>query len=197
MKSAGGTLWPPSTFQPSTRLVSHADHQQRAASFRQRPIRCAVVTVSDTRTEETDRSGSLVRKRLRNAGHDIALYKIVPDEPKIIRRGIRELAGKVDVALFSGGTGISRRDRTYDVLSEALDKELPGFGELFRMLSYEEIGPGAMLSRATGGVAGGSLFFSMPGSLNAVKLALDELILPELKHLVWETVRQEQAADGA
>ena len=174
--------------------MSHAEHQERAESFRETPIRCAIVTVSDTRTEETDRSGSLVRKRLRKAGHEIALYKIVPDEPAVIRRGIQGLAGEdVDVALFSGGTGISRRDRTYDVLSDALDKELPGFGELFRMLSYEEIGPGAMLSRATGGVAGGTLFFSMPGSLNAVKLALDELILPELKHLVWETVRQEDA----
>jgi molybdenum cofactor biosynthesis protein B len=172
--------------------VSHAEHKARAESFRTRPVRCAIVTVSDTRTEETDRTGSLARGRLRKAGHEVALYKIVPDDPRIIQNGIEELTGKVDAAFFSGGTGISRRDRTYDVLSGALDKELPGFGELFRMLSYDEIGAGAMLSRATAGVAGGTLFFSMPGSLNAVKLALDELILPELKHLVWETVRQER-----
>jgi molybdenum cofactor biosynthesis protein B len=174
--------------------MSHAEHQARADAFREAPIRCAVVTVSDTRTEETDRSGSLTRKRLRKAGHEVALYKIVPDDPEVIQRGIDGLAGEVDVALFNGGTGISQRDRTYDVLSEALDKELPGFGELFRMLSYEEIGAGAMLSRAAGGMAGGTLFFSVPGSLNAVKLALDELILPEIEHLVWETVRQATAA---
>ncbi|PSR00668.1 MAG: molybdenum cofactor biosynthesis protein [Bacteroidetes bacterium QS_9_68_14] len=176
--------------------MSHAEHPARAASFREQPIRCAIVTVSDTRTEETDRSGSLTRKRLRKAGHEVALYKIVPDEPDVIRRGIEQMAGsgEVDVALFSGGTGISRRDRTYDVLSEALDRKLPGFGELFRMRSYEEIGVGAMRSRAIGGVAGGTLFFSMPEALSAVKLALDELILPELAPLVWETVRQEEGA---
>ena len=170
--------------------MSHESHQEQARR-QMGPLRCAVVTVSDTRTEETDRSGALAQKRLRNAGHAVAAYQIVPDAPQRIRALLDELAGTVDAALLSGGTGLSARDRTFDALDAVLEKKLPGFGELFRMLSYEEIGAGAMLSRATAGVYQGTLVFSMPGSLNAVKLALDALILPELKHLVWEIVRQQ------
>lgn len=169
--------------------MSHASHQEQAQAL---TARCAVVTVSDSRTEETDRSGSLLRSRLEKGGHQLAFYRIVPDEPRVIEEIVDGLAGKVDAVLMNGGTGISRRDRTYEVLSGKLEKPLPGFGELFRMLSYEEIGAGAMLSRATAGVYRDTLFFAMPGALNAVKLAAEELILPELKHLVWELVRQEE-----
>lgn len=169
--------------------MPHADHQQQA---QQLSVRCAVITVSDTRTEETDRSGSLIRQRLKNGGHEVALYEIINDDPALIEELATGLPGKVDAALFNGGTGISKRDRTAEVLNAHFEKELPGFGELFRMLSYEEIGAGAMLSRATAGVYDDTLFFALPGSLNAVKLALDALILPELKHLVWEIARQQE-----
>lgn len=169
--------------------MSHAEHQQKA---RETPVSCAVITVSDTRTEETDRSGSFIRQRLRNGGHEVAHYAIVKDDPDQIAVHITELAGTVEAVLFNGGTGVSARDQTIDVLKRMLDKELPGFGELFRMLSYEEIGPGAMLSRATAGVHNNTLFFSMPGSLNAVQLAMTDLILPELRHLVWEIIRQQE-----
>lgn len=169
--------------------MSHEEHQQHA---QQMSARCAVVTVSDTRTEETDRSGSLIRQRLKNAGHKVALYQIIPDKPPLIEELVTGLPGEVDAALFTGGTGISKRDLTIDVLTAHFQKKLPGFGELFRMLSYEEIGAGAMLSRAAAGVYQDTLIFSMPGSLNAVMLAMDELILPELRHLVWEIARQQE-----
>lgn len=174
--------------------MSHTNHRAQAAIHRDpnlAPIRCAVITVSDTRTEETDRSGSLIRNRLAQHGHEVSYYRIVPDEPKLIGQVVDGLAGKVDVVLLSGGTGISTRDRTYETIDRMLEKRLPGFGELFRMLSYEEVGAAAMLSRAVGGVYSDTLYFSMPGSLGAVKLALDKLILPEIRHLVWEIVRQQ------
>ncbi|MFQ5568090.1 MAG: molybdenum cofactor biosynthesis protein B [Rhodothermales bacterium] len=171
--------------------MSHKAHRTSAEQYAK--IRCAVITISDTRTEETDRSGGLTQVRLEKAGHTTVLYRIVPDEPAIIRQVLQKLAGKVEVVLFNGGTGISKRDQTYEAISSMLEKKLPGFGELFRMLSYEEIGPAAMLSRATAGVYQNTLVFSMPGSLNAVKLALDKLILPDLKHFVWEIVRQQEA----
>ena len=154
------------------------------------PVRCAVVTVSDTRTEETDQSGALMKERLAGAGHTVVAYHVVPDEPDAIASLLDVLAGQVEAILVNGGTGISRRDRTYEAVAAKLEKTLPGFGELFRMLSYQEIGAGAMLSRATAGLYRDTLVFSTPGSTNAVRLALDRLILPELKHLVWEVVRQ-------
>ena len=169
--------------------MSHEAHRAEADDHYAK-LRCAVITISDTRDEESDRSGSLTQIRLRNAGHEVALYRIIPDEPSLIGEVMQKLAGKVDAVLFNGGTGISHRDGTFEAVTSRLDKELPGFGELFRMLSYQEIGAAAMLSRATAGLSGGTLFFSMPGSINAVKLALDKLILPELKHLVWEVARQ-------
>ncbi len=170
--------------------MSHDAHREAAEHYAK--IRCAVITVSDTRTEETDRSGSLLQAQLDRHGHTVSLYRIVPDEPDTIQEVMKKLAGQVDAVLFSGGTGISTRDGTYEAITGLLEKELPGFGELFRMLSYQEIGAAAMLSRATAGVYHNTLFFSLPGSLNAVKLALDRLILPELKHLVWEVARQQK-----
>ena len=153
------------------------------------PVRCAVITVSDTRNEETDTSGALIKKIIAATGHSTASYHIVPDEPAVITALLEQLSSQVEVVLLNGGTGISARDNTFEAVTALLEKTLPGFGEIFRMLSYEEIGPGAMLSRATAGLFQGTLIFSMPGSTNAVKLAMEKLIAPELSHLVWEIIR--------
>lgn len=155
-------------------------------------VRCAVITISDTRTPDNDLSGALMKARLAEYGFETTVYHIIPDEPDRIGGILDELAGKVEVILFNGGTGISARDTTFEALSSRLEKTLPGFGELFRMLSYEEIGPAAMLSRAIAGVYRGTLVFSTPGSTGAVRLAMDRLIVPDLKHLVWEILRQQQ-----
>jgi molybdopterin adenylyltransferase len=154
------------------------------------PVRCAVVTVSDTRTVDTDRSGALIKARLAEGGYEVTRHDLVPDEPRRIEALLDALVGTVDAVLMNGGTGISRRDTTFEVVSRKLEAELPGFGELFRMLSYEEVGAAAMLSRAIAGVWGDTIVFSMPGSTNAVRLAMDRLIVPELAHLVWEIKRQ-------
>ena len=168
-------------------------HTHKALS-RETPIRCAVITISDTRTEATDKSGALMKERLLAAGHDVAAYHLVPDEPDAITALVRKLAGDIDVILLNGGTGISRRDTTFEALTGLFEKTLPGFGELFRMLSFEEIGAGAMLSRATAGVYREAVIFPTPGSTGAVRLAMDRLILPEMAHLVWELARQREAA---
>jgi molybdenum cofactor biosynthesis protein B len=170
--------------------MPHADHQEQADDT---AVRCAIVTVSDTRTEDTDTSGRFIRTALTDAGFTVARYAIVPDEPERIDALLDNLAGAVDAVLLNGGTGISARDQTVDVVETRIDKPLPGFGELFRLLSYDEIGAGAMLSRATAGVVRNTLLFAMPGSTNAVQLAMKKLILPELKHLVWEIARQQDA----
>jgi molybdenum cofactor biosynthesis protein B len=149
-------------------------------------VTCAVVTVSDTRTTETDKSGQLIQQLLSDANHKIGAYTIIKDEPAQIQHQI-ELLGKrqsLDVVIFNGGTGIAPRDTTYDAIEKLLEKTLPGFGELFRFLSYQEIGSRAMASRAVAGVYQQKLIFSLPGSTNAVQLAMEKLILPELVHLV-------------
>ena len=165
-------------------------YEEHKVLSRDTPVRCAVVTVSDTRTAEDDRSGGVIRAAVEQAGHEVAHYRIVRDEPSEIARTLEELTSECEAILLNGGTGISRRDTTIEVLESTLDKTLPGFGELFRMLSYSEIGPGAMLSRAMAGVYRETLIFAMPGSTNAVRLAMDKLIAPELSHLVWEIIRQ-------
>ncbi len=149
-------------------------------------INCAVITVSDTRTVETDRSGQLVQQRLSEAGHRVAAYTIIKDEPAQIRAQLEQfgLQSAVDAVIVNGGTGIAPRDTTYDAIAGLLDKTLPGFGELFRWLSYQDIGSRAMASRAIAGVYRGRLVFSIPGSTGAVDLAMQSLILPELRHLV-------------
>lgn len=151
-------------------------------------VRCAVITVSDTRTEETDRSGKLIQDRLRGAEHEIVHYQIVKDEPDQIDDVLTSLVARsdCDAVVFNGGTGIARRDTTYDTVSRRLDKQLDGFGELFRMLSFAEIGAAAMLSRATAGVIRDTVVFLTPGSSNAVALAMDKLIIPEIAHVVFE-----------
>ena len=156
------------------------------------PVRCAIITVSDTRNEETDKSGALIKTLVDETGHSVADYRIVPDEPALIADLLDELSTTVEVILLNGGTGISARDNTFEAVSGKLEKTLPGFGEIFRVLSYEEIGPGAMLSRAIAGLYQSTLIFSMPGSSNAVRLAMEKLIAPELSHLVWEILRQQK-----
>ncbi|MBE9192659.1 MogA/MoaB family molybdenum cofactor biosynthesis protein [Gloeocapsopsis crepidinum LEGE 06123] len=149
-------------------------------------ITCAVITVSDTRTVETDKSGQLIKKLLLDADRNVGAYTIIPDEPRQIQNQLYNLASQVnlDVVICNGGTGIAPRDTTYDAIANLLEKTLPGFGELFRYLSYQEIGSRAIASRAIAGVYQNKLVFSLPGSANAVKLAMQQLILPELVHLV-------------
>lgn len=170
--------------------MSNKEHEALA---RDTPVNCSVVTVSDTRTEATDTSGKLLREQIEASGQSVGAYRIVPDDAEIIRSTLNELAEHVEVVITTGGTGISHRDTTVEVAESLIVKPLPGFGELFRMLSFEEIGPAAMLSRATAGVYGSSptLLFCCPGSSNAVQLAADRLIIPQLQHLVWEILRQQ------
>src|SRR5262249_39089151 len=146
------------------------------------------LTVSDTRTEASDASGALIKNLLTAAGHVIADYRIVKDEPAEIRDRLGEWTGVdgVDAILTNGGTGIANRDTTYDVIAGLLEKRLDGFGELFRMLSFAEIGAAAMLSRAVAGVYRGRVVVAMPGSTNAVRLAMERLVVPELAHMVYE-----------
>jgi molybdenum cofactor biosynthesis protein B len=153
-----------------------------------RGLRVAILTVSDTRDLATDTSGELIRSFVTQAGHRVVDRAIVPDEPTLIRPRIESWAksGEVDAILLTGGTGISPRDQTFETVSSLLTKPLPGYGELFRMLSYQEIGSAALLSRAVGGLIGRVAVFVMPGSRAAVQLAMEKLILPELPHVLGE-----------
>jgi molybdenum cofactor biosynthesis protein B len=156
-----------------------------------RAIGCFVLTISDSKTVETDTSGALIRERLTGAGHAVVGHAIVRDEPTqaaaVIRKGCGDPA--VEAFILTGGTGVTSRDSTFEAVEALLDKRLTGFGELFRMLSYAEVGAAAMLSRAQGGVVQGRALFSLPGSPNACRLALDKLILPELGHVLREVRR--------
>lgn len=168
---------------------SVTQHRQAASTS----IRCAVLTVSDTRTLQTDKGGQLVVDQLSAAGHNVVAREIAPDEPDpvgtMVGSWIEDDA--VDAVLITGGTGIAPRDQTCETVSALFSKPIPGYGELFRMLSYEEIGAAAMLSRAVGGLGTNStgratIVLTMPGSTAAVRLAMEKLILPELCHLVNE-----------
>jgi molybdenum cofactor biosynthesis protein B len=166
--------------------MSTSTTQHRSQS--PKSVRSAVITVSDTRTLETDRGGQLIVDMLEGAGHQVTARHIVRDDPREIDPMLRKLADPetTDVVLITGGTGIAARDRTFETISETLDKIMPGYGELFRMLSYEDIGPAAMLSRAIGGVLNNVIVLTMPGSVAAVQLAMEKLIVPEIGHLVYE-----------
>jgi molybdopterin adenylyltransferase len=157
----------------------HPDAQPIAVS-------CAVITVSDTRSAETDKSGQLMQSLLQTGGHRIGEYALIKDEPTQIKALLIALCQRsdLDAILFNGGTGIAPRDTTYDAIARSLDKTLPGFGEIFRALSYTEIGSRAIASRAVAGVCQSKLVFSVPGSTAAVRLAIEQLILPELPHLI-------------
>ena len=172
-------------------MSSSSAQQHREIAARQGPARVAIVTVSDTRTRENDTGGDLIENRVTVAGHKVVFRTIVKDEPAQIGALLDQIVNETDarVILFTGGTGIAPRDTTYDVLAGKLEKVMPGFGELFRMLSYQEVGAAAMLSRATAGTYRGRLVMSMPGSPNAVQVAMDKLIMPEIQHLAWEVAR--------
>jgi molybdopterin adenylyltransferase len=168
-------------------VTSVSDHRATSPSS----VRCVVLTISDTRTLDTDTSGAFIVEALGAAGHTIAERTIVRDEPERIREVIvaAERSGNVDAVLTTGGTGITARDGTYETLASLITRPLDGFGEIFRMLSYREIGAAAMLSRACAGLMGRMVVIAMPGSQAAVRLAMTELVIPELNHIVREARR--------
>ena len=161
----------------------------RAAAAELGPIAVGVITVSDTRTPDDDTNGRWLHERIVAAGAVVSGYRVVRDEPDEVRAALDQLVADARVVVVNGGTGVSRRDTTYDTLAGMLEKTLPGFGELFRMLSYEQVGSAAMLSRATAGIYRGAVVVSTPGSPKAVALAWEKLIEPELAHLAWELGR--------
>lgn len=165
-------------------MSSDAEHKQQAP----RSVRCFVITVSDTRTEQTDQSGRAIAGLLTAAGHDVVGHVIVKDDATLVRSTFeRQLASlDADVIISTGGTGITSRDTTFEVVDSLLEKRLHGFGELFRMLSHQQIGSAAMMSRATAGLAAGHIVIALPGSEAAVRLAMEKLVLPELGHLVQQ-----------
>ncbi len=167
--------------------MGHLEHQAQAP----RVVHCYVLTISDTRTEANDASGQAICDLLWAEGHQVAGRRIVRDEPAAVRAAIEAQLGNpgVEAIITTGGTGISTRDTTLEGIEQLLEKRLDGFGELFRVLSYQEIGSAAMLSRACGGIARGKVILSMPGSEAAVRLGMTKLILPELGHLVREVSR--------
>jgi len=149
-----------------------------------RPVACGIVTVSDTRTVETDTSGACIRTLLEAAGHRVTAYSIIPDDPSMVRDRIVELvADGTEAVIVNGGTGLAPRDTTYEAVAGLLGKRLDGFGELFRSLSFAEIGPAAMLSRAVAGVSRRAIVVSLPGSTKAVELAMEKLLVPVLAHM--------------
>jgi molybdopterin adenylyltransferase len=169
------------------RGMSQDEHKARAP----RSVRCFVITVSDTRTEDNDTGGRAITDLLIAAGHDVAGRTIVKDDPELVRGTIeRQLAHPdVQAIILTGGTGITSRDSTYEVVTGLMQKRIDGFGELFRRLSYDAIGPAAMMSRACAGLVAGHIVVSLPGSENAVRLAMEKLLLPELGHLVEQAAR--------
>jgi molybdopterin adenylyltransferase len=166
----------------------YQEHQDQAKQIK---ARCAILTLSDSRTDQTDESGNLIAALLAGGGHAIVDRRLITNDADILRNLLGDwiARGDIDIILTTGGTGVSSRDITAGVVEELLDKCLPGFGELFRMLSWQEIGSGAILSRAIGGIARGKLLFAMPGSPSACELAVSRLILPELGHLLKQLAK--------
>lgn len=173
--------------------TSTEQHRSEAPSN----VSCMIITVSDTRNKETDKSGQLIRSLLEEHGYTVAEYQIVRDEYDGIKELLQKAADRLDVeaVLLNGGTGIAGRDTTYEAVRDSLDKEMPGFGEIFRYLSFtEDIGSAAILSRAIAGTMGQTAVFSMPGSSGAVRLAMTRLILPELGHVMRELYKDNKPA---
>jgi molybdopterin adenylyltransferase len=173
-----------------TASASTQEHRSEAPEH----VRCFVLTVSDTRTMQTDKGGALAEEMLETAGHEVLSRQVVRDEIEAIRGSVVQASegiGDPEVIIVTGGTGIGHRDVTFDALQPLMTKDLPGFGEVFRVLSYQEVGAAAILSRAFAGVMGRTLVFALPGSTNAVQLAMEKIIVPELGHLVRE-VRPER-----
>ena len=167
--------------------MSHEAHRAASPSS----VRCAVLTISDTRTLETDTGGAAIIALLEEKGHQVVMRGLVRDEESAVLGWVQRQRSRddVDAILTTGGTGVAQRDNTHEAIMKLLDKPIPGFGELFRMLSYQEIGPAAMLSRACAGVSQCRVIIALPGSENAVRLAMEKLVIPELGHLVREARR--------
>ena len=173
--------------------MSESVHKHRESA--PETVRVAILTISDTRTPETDTGGDVAEELLRKAGQKIVERRIVRDEVTGIRNTLVDLLARseVDAVVTTGGTGISARDATYEVVDRMLEKRLDGFGEIFRMLSYEEIGAAAMMSRALAGAVGAKFVASLPGSRNAVRLAVEKLLVPELSHVVFELRKHQES----
>lgn len=169
---------------PASAPAEHKSHAPRS-------VACYVLTVSDSRTPATDTGGLAIRQLLEQAGHEVTGHALVKDEPALVEARVRTLLAdpRTQVIITTGGTGITSRDGTYEAIDVLLEKRLDGFGELFRMLSFSEIGPSAMMSRATAGTAGRKAIFVLPGSPDAVRLAMTKLILPELGHVAQQLSR--------
>ena len=172
--------------------MSESVHKHRDAAPEK--VRVAALTISDTRTPQTDTGGDTIERLFRSAGHEIVQREIVKDEAASIRTKLVDLLARsdVDAVITTGGTGISARDTTYEVVDRLLEKRLDGFGEIFRMLSYEEIGAAAFLSRAVAGAVGTKFLVCLPGSRNAVRLAVEKLLLPEISHVVFELNKHQE-----
>jgi len=167
--------------------ATHHEHKSHAPDS----IGCVVITCSDTRSPETDTSGYRIMHMLKDSGHTVVDYHLVKDEPRKIKAAVKKAVKnkKVQAIIINGGTGISRRDSTFEAVDAMLEKRLDGFGEVFRYLTYQEIGSPAIMSRATAGIIKGRALFSIPGSEHAVRLAMEKLILPELGHLIKELIK--------
>jgi molybdopterin adenylyltransferase len=172
--------------------LSESVHKHREAAPER--VRVAVLTISDTRTPQTDTGGDTIEELMRGAGHEIVERSIVSDEAEGIRTKLADLLARsdVDAVITTGGTGISARDSTYEVVHRMLEKKLDGFGEIFRVLSYEEIGAAAILSRALAGAVGPKFVACLPGSRNAVRLAVERLLVPEISHVVFELRKHQE-----
>ncbi|MFC1957959.1 molybdenum cofactor biosynthesis protein B [Chloroflexota bacterium] len=173
--------------QAGIRIVSYQEHKEKAP----RSVNCAVLTISDSRTEENDESGKLIRQKLSQNGHKVLSYAVLKNEAESIKKKISELLRQeeLQVIITSGGTGVSHRDITVETIYPILEKEMDGVGELFRFLTYQEMGTVSIMSRAMAGVAGGKVILCFPGSTGATSLAMDKIILPEIGHMVREATR--------
>ncbi len=173
--------------------MSESVHKHRESAPEK--VRLAVLTISDTRTPETDTGGDTVQELMQGAGHEVVERAIVRDEAAQIRTRLVDLLARADVdaIVTTGGTGISARDTTYEVVDRMLEKKLDGFGEIFRMLSYEEIGAAAIMSRAVAGAVGAKFVACLPGSRNAVRLAVERLLVPEISHVVFELRKHQES----
>jgi molybdenum cofactor biosynthesis protein B len=172
--------------------TSQSTSEHRKEANARAVVRCAIVTVSDSRTEATDESGALMRRLVEDSGHSVPTYALLKNDEVAVREHVRALTARddVDAVLITGGTGLGSRDRTVEAVRPLFDKEMPGFGEIFRMVSFnEQVGTAAILSRAVAGGVNGKLVVSMPGSKAAVELALTRVLLPELRHVIRELRR--------
>jgi molybdenum cofactor biosynthesis protein B len=173
-------------------MMSESTASHRSEAGARKAVNCAVLTVSDSRTEETDESGKLLRRLVEEAGHVVTGYKLMKNDEPAVREQVRAFLAQADIdaVLITGGTGLGSRDRTVEAVTPLFDKQMPGFGEVFRMVSFtDQVGTAAILSRAVAGGVNGKLVVSMPGSKAAVELALTRVLLPELRHVMRELKR--------